>query len=92
MREVFPYVFAIDVDRYNNTMLIGVTDPASIDAFIVHSAETETSGLLAEVTSVAIHSGNIRPGPDSARVFTDDHAPIELYTDLVILDAAREGD
>ncbi|MEZ4496985.1 MAG: fused MFS/spermidine synthase [Thermomicrobiales bacterium] len=44
MSEVFPYVFAIDVDRYNNTMLIGVMDPASIDAFTMHSGETTPAG------------------------------------------------
>jgi hypothetical protein len=41
---------------------------------------------------LALETGNIRPGPDGGRVFTDDHAPIEFYTDLVILEAAREGD
>jgi hypothetical protein len=31
----------------------------------------------------------IQPG---GRVFTDDHAPVELVVDEMIVDAAREGD
>ncbi len=92
MREVFPYVYAVDVERFHNTMLIGMMEPASIEAFERHATAAEPDGLIAYVASVAIESGNVRPGPSGGRVFTDDHAPIEFYTDLVILEAAREGD
>ncbi len=92
MREVFPYVYAIDVERFNNTMLIGMMEPASIEAFEQNISLTAEGDLLDSVARSALTTGNIRPGPDGARVFTDDHAPIELVTDLVILDAAREGD
>jgi spermidine synthase len=92
MREVFPYVFAVDVERFDNTMLIGMKDPASIDAFFEHSGMSGDGSLIHVVSGMATQSGNIRPGPTGARVFTDDHAPIEFVTDLIILDAAREGD
>src|SRR5215213_2480432 len=34
MRDVFPHVVAIDVDRYNNTILIGSDTPLSAEALI----------------------------------------------------------
>ncbi len=92
MREVFPYVYAVDVERFHNTMLIGMMEPASIDAFRTHAAAAESGGLVEYIAGRALETGTIREGPAGGRVFTDDHAPIEFYTDLVILEAAREGD
>jgi spermidine synthase len=92
MRQVFPYVYAVDVERFHNTMLIGMMEPASIDAFQRHALAAEPGSLAQIVASIALETGNIRPAPVGGRVFTDDHAPIEFYTDLVILEAAREGD
>ena len=34
MRDVFPHVVAIDVDRYTNTILVGSQSPLSADALI----------------------------------------------------------
>jgi spermidine synthase len=92
MRSVFPYVFAVDVDRYNNTMLFGLSSPASVESFLQHASALPDGSLVQVVSGLAVQSGNIRSGPDGDRVFTDDHAPIEFYTDLLILDAAREGE
>jgi predicted membrane-bound spermidine synthase len=92
MRDVFPYVYAVDVERFDNTMLIGMMEPASIDAFFEHAGMASDGSLIDVVADMATQSGNVRPGPSGARVFTDDHAPIEFVTDLIILDAAREGD
>ena len=92
MREVFPYVFAIDVPGYNNTMLVGLYSPASIDAFTHNAEQLPADSIARHVADSSIAHGNIRPGPSGGEVFTDDHAPVELVTDLLILDAAREGD
>lgn len=92
MRSVFPYVFAVDVDRYDNTMLFGFSSPASVESFFQHAASFPEGSLVQVVSGLALQSGNIRPGPEGGRVFTDDLAPVELYTDLLILDAAREGE
>jgi predicted membrane-bound spermidine synthase len=92
MRSVFPYVFAVDVDRYNNTMLFGFSSPASVESFLQHASALPEGSLVQIVSGLALQSGNIRPGPEGDRIFTDDHAPIEFYTDLLILDAAREGE
>ena len=92
MRSVFPYVFAVDVDRYDNTMLFGLTSPASVESFLQHASSFPEGSLVRVISGLAQQSGNIRPGPEGGRVFTDDLAPVELYTDLLILDAAREGE
>ncbi len=92
MHSVFPYVFAIDVSGYSNTMLIGLNSPASAEAF-ARNAELLPEGSIAKPVSIdSLQNGNIRIGPTGGEVFTDDHAPVELVTDLLILDAAREGD
>jgi predicted membrane-bound spermidine synthase len=90
MREVFPYVFAVDVVGFNNTMLIGLSDVASIEAFTSNLALFPDGSLGRQVGAIALAGGNPRPGPAGGDVFTDDHAPIELITDLLILDAARK--
>lgn len=92
MRSVFPYVFAVDVDRYNNTMLFGLSSSASVESFLRHALALPEGSLVQVVSGLAQQSGNIRLGPEGGRVFTDDLAPVELYTDLLILDAAREGE
>jgi predicted membrane-bound spermidine synthase len=92
MRSVFPYVFAVDVDRFDNTMLFGFSSPASLASFATHAAALAPGSLLGVVSGIAGQSGNIREAPAGDRVFTDDLAPVELYTDLLILDAAREGE
>lgn len=92
MRAVFPAVFAIDVPGYDNTMLIGLSSPASIEAFTHNSEQLPPDSIVRQVAESSIAHGNIRPGPSGGEVFTDDHAPVELVTDLLILDAAREGE
>jgi hypothetical protein len=67
-------------------------EPASIDAFFEHAGMAADDSLIRVVSDMATQSGNVRPGPSGGRIFTDDHAPIEFVTDLIILDAAREGD
>jgi hypothetical protein len=43
-----------------------------------------------EVTRWIEESGNAREIQPGGLVFTDDHAPVELVIDTMILDAARE--
>src|SRR5215217_996168 len=94
MRDVFPHVVAIDVDLYNNTILIGSQSPLSADA-LTHNLEhlPETSPVR-EVAGWSLASGHIRAMPAATMpgglVFTDDRAPVELVIDQMIFDAARE--
>jgi spermidine synthase len=90
MRDVFPYVVAIDVDRYTNTILIGSHSPLSRDALIGNVENLPDASPVREVASWSLTSGNIRAVEPGGLVFTDDRAPVELVIDQMIFDAARE--
>lgn len=90
LRDVFPYVIAVDVGRYNNTMLIASDSPLSVDALTEHVEALPPDSPVREVSRWIEESGNTREIQPGGLVFTDDHAPVELVIDTMILDAARE--
>ena len=90
MRSVFPYVMAIDVARYTNTMLIGSHEPLTTEALTRHLETLPDSSPLRDVAAWSLESGNIRVVEPGGLVFTDDRAPVEFVIDQMILDAARE--
>lgn len=90
LRDVFPHVVAVDVGRYNNTMLIASDSPLSADALAVNIATLPPDSPVREVSRWIAESGNTREIQPGGLVFTDDHAPVELVIDTMILDAARE--
>jgi hypothetical protein len=92
MRDVFPYVYAVDVERYSNTMVIGTMCETSLETFAGNAGQLPDGNPAAVVAGNAIASGNMRAIQSGGRVFTDDHAPVELVVDEMIVDAAREGD
>lgn len=89
MRAAFDHVYAIDVDGYLNTIVIGTNAPSSL-ANIAGSAELFAPDSPMREAAARVPLGNprvVEPGPV---VFTDDHAPVEQVVDSIILDAARE--
>jgi spermidine synthase len=90
MRDVFPYVVAIDVDRYTNTILVGSQSPLSADALMQNVGRLPEVSPVREVAGWSLTSGNIRAVQPGGPVFTDDRAPVELVIDQMIFDAARE--
>jgi len=90
MRDVFPYVVAIDVDRYTNTILVGSQSPLSADALMQNVDRLPEASPVREVAAWSLTSGNIRAMDPGGAVFTDDRAPVELVIDQMIFDAARE--
>jgi predicted membrane-bound spermidine synthase len=92
MKAVFPNVYEIDVDGYTNTMVIGTKEPSKIENFNANASLVPPSSILSTVATWGIERGKIREVPPGGRVFTDDHAPVEQVVDLMILDAAREGE
>src|SRR5215203_1249740 len=92
MRAVFPHVYAIDVEGYNNTMLIGSYVSDGGNHFAANTAGLPEPSLLRTVAERSVATGNIREVDPDARVFTDDHAPVEFVVDQIILDVAREGE
>jgi len=93
MAAVFPHVIAIDVERYDNTMLIGSLVPLSPEALTANAERLPVGAITREVADVALATGNIRTYRPGGVAFTDDHAPVERVVDQIIVDAARgEGD
>jgi spermidine synthase len=90
MRDIFPYVMAIDVDRYTNTILVGSQSPLSADALMQNMERLPGTSPVREVAGWSLTSGNIRAIEPGGPVFTDDRAPVELVIDQMIFDAARE--
>ncbi len=90
MRDVFPYVLAIDVQRYTNTMLIGSHAPLTGEALQANVAALAVDSPAREVAGWSMTSGNMREIEPGGTIFTDDRAPVEMVIDQMILDAARE--
>lgn len=92
MRSVYPHVYAVEVEGYNNTMLVGSFVPDGPAHFAVNAAALPETSILAPIADRSLASGDIREVDPDARVFTDDHAPVEFVVDRIILDVAREGE
>lgn len=90
MRDVFPHVIAIDVDRYTNTMLIGSHEPLSAGALVANLEDLPADSPVREVAAWSLATGNMRTVEPGGFVFTDDRAPVEMVIDQMILDAARD--
>ena len=91
MSAVYPTVFAIDVERYDNTIVVGTKTPTDVGQFAASVAGLPADSVLRTVGERSLATGAIRAVAPGGRVFTDDHAPVELVVDQIILDVAREG-
>ena len=92
LREVFVTVIAVDVERYDNTLLFATNAPASLDGFVANLEVQTTPGLLGSVARWSLERGNIRLATADATVLTDDRAPVEWIIDQIILDEAVRED
>jgi spermidine synthase len=88
MNDVFPYVYAIDTARYDNTLLIGSSSPDGLAA-LAAAATSLPAGSPLQVTALAsVEQGSPRLLDPGGMVYTDDLAPVEQVIDLIILDEA----
>src|SRR5688500_1082593 len=91
MRDVFDHVYVIDVERYANSIVVGTNAPASIDNFSQNLEQIASDSPVAQVGRISLATGNIREVQPGGEVFTDDHAPVELVVDQIIVGAALDG-
>lgn len=89
LRDVFPHVVAVDVARYNNTILIASASDLSKSALEANVTKLPADSPARDVVGWALAAGNLRPIDPGDLVFTDDHAPVEMVVDQMIFDAAR---
>ena len=90
MRAVYDDVYVIDVERYANSIVVGTNSPSSIARFAVNANRFPADSPVRQVAERSLATGNMRQVEPGGQVFTDDHAPVELVVDQIILDAARE--
>lgn len=90
MRSSFDHVYALDVGAYMNTMVIGTNAASSLGDLEQNIAAFPDDSPLRTVAGWAMESGDLREVLPGDTVFTDDHAPVELVIDQIILQAARE--
>ncbi|HEV2128474.1 MAG TPA: fused MFS/spermidine synthase [Thermomicrobiales bacterium] len=88
IRSVFPKVYLVDGEAYDNTMVIATRPPSSIETYL-QAVENQPEGtILRTVGDRSIETGNIREVPEGRIIYTDDHAPVERLVDRIILDEA----
>ena len=91
MRAEFDHVYAIDVDRYLNTIVVGTNAPSSLANIEPNAANFPESSLIRKVARWMVEGGNGRVIEPGGEVFTDDRAPVERVIDGMIFDAARQA-
>lgn len=89
MDAVFDDVYLIDVEDFNNTMVIGVNGESSVDAFFANVEALPQGSILRAVGDASIRFGTVRRWDGDAMVFTDDRAPVELVVDQIIFEEAQ---
>ncbi len=92
MLDVFPHVFLIDSERYDNTLIVGTSAVSSIEDFVSNAMALDQAKNQAIIAAAAMTYGNIRVAEGSVEPYTDDRAPVEWLIDQMIVDAAREED
>ncbi len=81
--QVFPSVHAIDVPGSFNTLLVATVQPTAPENLAANRALL-TDPVLQQIVNEA--RANLREVEPGGMVFTDDRAPVEMLTHLVVLD------
>jgi predicted membrane-bound spermidine synthase len=89
---VFPSVHVVDVAGSCNSILYATMQPtdASNLGENLDVLPTDVHPLLHDTLVNAI--ANLKPTPQDGKVFTDDRAPVELMTDMILVDFVLSGD
>ena len=90
MRSVFPNVYIIDTQRFENSLVIGTNAPTSLSDFYSNTARLSNPSLKS-IADASIAYGHIREEKTTNVYFTDDRAPVEQLIDQIIFDAVQNG-
>jgi spermidine synthase len=90
LSAVFPTVWLVDVQGYDNTMVIASPNEITLEQIERRLLATEPGSNQQIVAAEVMTSGNLRMNTATDRPYTDDHAPVETLIDRMIFDAARE--
>ncbi len=90
LSAVFPSVWLVDVQGYDNTMVIASPNAMTLEAIEQRLRSTEPGSNQQIVAAEVFADGNLRMNSANERPYTDDRAPVETLIDRMIFDAARE--
>lgn len=92
LTEVYSDVYAIDVPRSFNTILVGTLQPTTEGNLLQNLTllPEDIDPLLPHVLNTAINA--LVPAIPSEVVFTDDRAPVETIVDSLVLNFLLNGD
>ena len=82
--EVFPSVYVIDVPNSYNAVVVATVLPTGEGNLVANLPGLEGDDLLYESATRAVE--NLRPLQAGGVVFTDDRAPIELMTNMLVIE------
>ena len=92
IEQVFPRTFIMDIPESFNTILFATKQPGSWENFLKNYgmlAESSTSSLLIEAMTMTYM--NQRSPIEHTQVYTDDRAPIEWLTNMIVVDFILSG-
>ncbi|MBN1120856.1 MAG: fused MFS/spermidine synthase [Anaerolineae bacterium] len=89
--QVFPSVHVIDVPHTCNSILVATVQPTVPENLIANRdlLGADVQPVLPKVLTTAYEQ--IRPTPTGGRIMTDDRAPTELMTDLLVVNFVLSG-
>ncbi len=89
MDQVFETIFILDVPGDSNSLVIGTEEATNLES-VYAKLETVSNTWLAEVAERS--RGRIRDFYNQGLILTDDRAPVEHVTHLIILRYVLEGE
>ncbi|MCA9860365.1 MAG: fused MFS/spermidine synthase [Thermomicrobiales bacterium] len=90
LATVFPSVWLVDVQGYDNTMVFASNEPVTLDDIREHLGSTTPGSNQQIIAAEVFADGNLRANTSTMTPYTDDRAPVETLIDQMIFDAARE--
>jgi spermidine synthase len=91
MSAVFPSIHVIDVPRTCNSIMVSTVQPTTPDNLLANRALMVSDAHPLLLWAVQSAADNIAPTPVDGPVFTDDRAPTEQLTDLILVNFLFSG-
>lgn len=85
LRQVFPTIHAMDVPRSFNTILVATQQPTTATSLFDNIAHLPPQAHPILRDTLQLAASTLVPLGTSDIVFRDDHAPVELLTDSLVL-------
>lgn len=94
LATVFPSVYVMDIPNTFNSMIYATKRPTTVEAFTDNLAVLSRRGDIHPLLLTAMSATivNLQPGYQQAEVFSDDRAPIEWITNIMIINFILRGD